>query len=282
MMAELDDVREKLKKKLSIQTRRVNEIIRDKESSTLLPRRPAILPLAADTNISISRKATPEQLSQLRAVKTGAAPLVPSPAAAGSPAPRARSARAAPTKKVAAKRRQTVPRKGMDRKAVFVVHGRNVSVKKGLFSFLRSIDLKPLEWKKAIEGTRKTNPTIQEILGFAFSHAHAVVVLLTPDDDVQLRKEFRKPTDPPYEAVVVGQARPNVLFEAGMAMGRSPDPTLLVEGGDLKHFSDIGGRHVTRLGNDTERRGELIVKLKNAGCEVDDSGSDWYSEGDFS
>jgi hypothetical protein len=50
----------------------------------------------------------------------------------------------------------------------------------------------------------------------------------------------------------------------------------------VKPFSDVGGRHVTRLGNDAESRSEFVTKLRNAGCAVDDSGTDWYSDGDFS
>jgi predicted nucleotide-binding protein len=164
---------------------------------------------------------------------------------------------------------------------VFVVHGRNESLRKDLFSLLRSLGLEPLEWRKAIAAAGTGTPHVSEIIDAAFKEAVAVVVLLTPDDQVKLADQFQKPSDPSYEKRLVGQARPNVLFEAGMAFGRDPNSTVLVQVGDVKPFSDVGGRHVTRLTNDVESRSELVTKLRNAGCAVDDGGTDWYSIGDF-
>jgi hypothetical protein len=51
--------------------------------------------------------------------------------------------------------------------------------------------------------------------------------------------------------------------------------------GVVKPFSDIGGRHVTRLGNDPESRAEFVTKLRNANCAVNDGGTDWYKTGEF-
>jgi predicted nucleotide-binding protein len=168
-----------------------------------------------------------------------------------------------------------------DSRNVFVVHGRNLEARNSLFRFLRSIGLRPIEWSQAIQLTGKASPFIGEILDVAFSNAQAVVVLMTPDDLAQLQEPFRSPNDPPYEAQLIGQARPNVLFEAGMAMGRNPDRTIIVELGALRPFSDIAGRHTIRLSNDSTARHELGQRLQNAGCAVDFSGRDWHTEGDF-
>jgi predicted nucleotide-binding protein len=183
-----------------------------------------------------------------------------------------------------AKRHRRSPRDRNGRLAAeryLVVHGRNEPLRKDLFSFLRSLALQPLEWRKAIEAAGKGSPHISEIIDAAFNEAVAVVVLLSPDDQVRLSEQFQRPGDPPYEKELVGQARPNVLFEAGMAFGRNPNSTVLIQVGDVKPFSDVGGRHVTRLANDPESRSEVVTKLKNAGCAVDDGGTDWYSVGDF-
>jgi hypothetical protein len=115
----------------------------------------------------------------------------------------------------------------------------------------------------------------------AFSVAQAVVVLMTPDDVAELREPFRSPHDPPYESRLTGLARPNVLFEAGMAMGRDPDRTIIVELGTLRPFSDIAGRHTVRLSNATQTRQELAQRLETAGCPVNLRGRDWHTEGDF-
>lgn len=168
-----------------------------------------------------------------------------------------------------------------DRRKVFVVHGRNLKLRGALFAFLRSIGLNPTEWSQAVKATGKSSPYVGEVLDDAFSEAQAVVVLLTPDDRAFLRESLRKVNDPSYESTPTLQARPNVLFEAGMAMGRCPDRTVLVEVGDLRPFSDIGGRHIIKLNNSTERRQELAQRLESAGCAVDLTGTDWHREGEF-
>lgn len=166
-----------------------------------------------------------------------------------------------------------------DPRRVFVVHGRNLEARDALFTFLRSIDLHPLEWPEIVAETAKGTPYIGEILDRAFSQAQAVVVLMTPDDMGCLREHFRKPEDAPHETELTPQARLNVLFEAGMAMGRFPDRTILVELGACRPFSDVGGRHVIRLDNATEKRQELAQRLRDAGCSVDLSGTDWHTAG---
>jgi predicted nucleotide-binding protein len=165
---------------------------------------------------------------------------------------------------------------------VFVVHGRDQGQRNAMFRFLRSLDLQPIEWGRAVQATRQAAPYIGEILERAFQDAVAVVVLLTPDDQARLRASLLKSSDPAYEGTLTGQGRPNVLFEAGMAFGSHPRSTVLVQVGDLRPFSDIGGRHVIKLSNRPESRQELANRLEAAGCDVDTSGTDWLSEGDFS
>ena len=169
-----------------------------------------------------------------------------------------------------------------DAREVFVVHGRDTAARDALFEFLRAIDLHPLEWSEAVLATGKSSPYIGEILHAAFSQAHAVVVLLTPDDETRLKESLRSDDDPSHETQLTGQARPNVLFEAGMAMAGNQDRTVLVELGTLRPFSDIGGRHVVRLDNTSQKRHALAQRLRTAGCPVNLAGDDWLSAGDFS
>lgn len=164
---------------------------------------------------------------------------------------------------------------------VFVVHGRNTAARDAVFHFLRAIDLSPLEWSVAVQSTGKSSPYVGEILDAAFSRAHAVLVLFTPDDEARLREAFRYPGEAAHETELTGQARPNVLFEAGMAIGRSEDRTVLVEIGLLRPFSDIAGRHVIRIDNSTQRRQDLAQRLGLAGCPIKLDGTDWHTAGDF-
>ena len=150
-----------------------------------------------------------------------------------------------------------------------------------MFTFLRSIGVYPLEWSEAVLATGKTNPYTSEIVETAFKIAQAVIVLMTPDDEGNLRAIFREKGDPTHEVQLTPQARLNVIFEAGMAMGRFPDRTLLVELGVLRPFSDIAGTNVVRLNNTSQRRQELAQRLQLAGCPVNLSGTQWHNAGDF-
>ena len=172
-------------------------------------------------------------------------------------------------------------RAGVDSRNVFVVHGRNLAIRDELFTFLRALDLHPLEWSEAVRLTGQPTPYVGDILDAAFSNARAIVVLFTPDDIVQLRQELWGERELPIETEPLGQARPNVLFEAGIAMGRSQNQTVLVEIGSVKPFSDIGGRHVMRLSNSTQRRQEFAQRLRSAGCHVNMEGIDWQTAGNL-
>lgn len=168
-----------------------------------------------------------------------------------------------------------------DKTKVFLIHGRNRVLRKSMVEFLRSIGLTPIEWDEAIKMTKKTSPYIGEILDAAFGHAQAIVALLTPDDEARLMPEFCGTCDPDFEKNFTPQARPNVIFETGMAFGRNHNRTIIVEIGHLRPFSDIAGRHVIRLNDAPEKRLELISRLKLAGCSVNMDGIDWLSEGHF-
>jgi hypothetical protein len=165
---------------------------------------------------------------------------------------------------------------------VFVVVGRNKKINKALFQFLRAVGLSPIEWERARAKTGKANPYIGEILDQGFKMAAAVVVLMTPDDEAKLKPAFLTDDDDPFERRPTGQGRPNVLFEAGFAMGKYPDHTVLVQVGKLRPFSDISGRHVVRMTGGAESRHAFVGRLRSAGLDAQTDGTDWLSEGDFS
>jgi predicted nucleotide-binding protein len=150
-----------------------------------------------------------------------------------------------------------------------------------MFAFLRSVGVKPIEWNSAIAMSKKAAPFIGQVLDAGFDNARAVVVLLTPDDLARLRPDLLSDSDAAFERRETGQARPNVLFEAGRAFSSHPDRTVMVQLGKVRPFSDIAGRHVVEMTDDADKRQELATKLENAGCDVDRSGTDWLKAGDF-
>lgn len=173
----------------------------------------------------------------------------------------------------------TVNATEIDPRKVFVIHGRNEPARKGLFAFLRSIGLEPIEWSQAIAMTGQGSPYIGDVLNVVFGAAQAVVVLQTPDDVAHLHESLTYTGDP--ETSPQMQPRPNVLFEAGMALARDESRTIIVEFGQTKSFSDIHGRHVVRLDNSPAKRQDLAHRLRTAGCEVNLDGTDWHQDGDL-
>lgn len=173
------------------------------------------------------------------------------------------------------------PTESRDKRAVMVVHGRDLEAKTAMFTFLRSLDLQPIEWSQARMATGSGSPYVGQILKAAFEIAQAVVVLLTPDDEAKLREMFLQSDDLEYERNLTPQARPNVLFEAGMAMGASTERTVLVQLGNVRPFSDIGGVHVLRFNGSSQARQNLAQALVSAGSAVSVTGTDWHTAGDF-
>jgi predicted nucleotide-binding protein len=168
-----------------------------------------------------------------------------------------------------------------DRRKVMVVLGRNSAIGAALFTFLRTIDLQPLEWTQLVGAANTGAPYIGQVLDAAFTQCQAVVVLSTPDDVAYLRGDLVPDGDPENEAIPEGQARPNVFYEAGMAMGRFPTRTIFVEVGTMRSASDLGGIHAVRIIEGPECRRDLAKRLEDAGCEVNTDGTDWLSAGDF-
>ena len=245
--------------------------IKETANRDTLPRHLAAIKVGADVGVTINKYANDEELAQLR---QAGSPVAPPTGSVPVTSPGTR-----PTKKAAGKTAKKPAKKVPNQ--VFVVHGRDRAAKDAMFAFLRSVDVKPIEWNSAIAMSKKAAPFIGEILEAAFSKARAIVVLLTPDDLAQLRPDLLSPSDKPYERILTGQARPNVLFEAGMAFATHPGQTVLVQIGNVREFSDLAGRHVVHMTNEYSKRQELTTKLKNAGCDVDTNGSDWVSAGDF-
>lgn len=168
-----------------------------------------------------------------------------------------------------------------DRRKVMVVLGRNSAIGTSLFTFLRSIDLQPLEWTQLVGAANSGAPYIGQVLDAAFTQCQAVVVLSTPDDVAYLRSDLVPEGDPENEATPQGQPRPNVLYEAGMAMGRFPTRTIFVEVGAVRSASDLSGIHAVRMNEGPECRRDLAKRLEDAGCEINTDGTDWLSAGDF-
>jgi hypothetical protein len=91
---------------------------------------------------------------------------------------------------------------------VFIVHGRDKETLRKVIEYLEDNGLEPLTFAEAKSLVDTSVPTILQVVDKGMSEAQAVLVLLTPDDEVRLKEGGEELT---------GQARPNVIFEAGLA-----------------------------------------------------------------
>lgn len=260
-----------IKDKTGLSTAQTYARIKQTASNEYLPRHLAAIKVGAEVGVTINKYAKADELAQLRQAGSPVAP----PATVAATAPVTGKALSKAKSRAAKRVGKVTPN------SVFVVHGRDRVARDAMFDFLRAVGVKPIEWTSALAMSRRAAPYIGEVLEAAFAQARAIVVLMTPDDLAQLRPDLLSPTDKPYERTPTGQARANVLFEAGMAFATHVDRTVIVELGNVREFSDVAGRHVVHMSNDYTKRQELATKLRNAGCDVDTTGSDWVNAGNF-
>jgi hypothetical protein len=146
---------------------------------------------------------------------------------------------------------------------------------------LRALDLKVVDWEDAVAAVGEPNPFVGDVVEAGLRIADAVVVLFTPDDTVRLRPDLLTLHDGPDERNELGQARPNVIFEAGYAQALAKQRCVMAGVRPVKLHSDIGGRHVVYLDHTAESRHRFAHRLRLAGLEVSDEGTDWLSAGMF-
>ncbi|EXG81175.1 CATRA conflict system CASPASE/TPR repeat-associated protein [Cryptosporangium arvum] len=158
---------------------------------------------------------------------------------------------------------------------VFVIHGRDEEARRALWSFLQAIDLHPLDWEDVVRRTGSAAPYMGEVLEQAFRDNQAAIVLLTPDDGAYLHPDLQGAHEPHHERVATGQARPNVLLEAGMALALQRERTIVVEIGALRPVSDMGGLNVIKFDGTVRSLQKIAGRLAGAGCAVNTGGTDW-------
>jgi predicted nucleotide-binding protein len=257
---------EKLVKILGVTPRRVYRLIEERATANHFSSVLGALLLASENGISIQRFASENQLAILRGAPR-AAPVK----AAAEPIASAK-------KSVPASRRPRTIRTTKDN-SIFVVHGRDAKLNEDMFGFLRAIGLNPKEWSQAINEAKGANPNIGKVINNAMRQAQGVLVMFSPDEDAKLKSKFCGTKDRKKGLDKLdGQARPNVLFEAGLALGAHPDKTLLVQVGDTRDISDIAGMHLLNLSDDPNSRKELAQRLATKlKFKVDMTGTSWLS-----
>jgi predicted nucleotide-binding protein len=212
---------------------------------------------------SVVRARATEELAQ--AQSEGTSPVVP-PRRSGTSAA---SGQAAPA-----------GRPGISRR-VFVVDGRDGALASRFRDLLHIVGLDPLDWNELVAETGSTAPYLGQVVARAPHLAQATLVLLSPDDIVQLHPDLCQGNDHDHERARSCQARPNVYFELGLALESYPDRTVVVEAGITRPVADLAGLNIIRFDGSAIAIWKVLDRLKLAGCPVHLSGTDWMDEGRF-
>jgi predicted nucleotide-binding protein len=253
-----------IQKKLgNVSDRHVNRLIANVAADQLVSRRAASMLLARKLGVNFNRYATPEDRAEMRG---------------HTATPTAMEDITAPALQVSAQPNAKPKVKPTKNNTLFVVHGRDAPLNESMFAILRAMNLNPLEWSQAIAQAKGANPDVGHVIDTAMKKVQGVVVMFSPDEEARLKRKFRGHKDP---SALEGQARLNVIFEAGLALGAHPKKTLLVQVGDTRPISDIAGKHMLKLSNSPTSRKELAQRLKKLGFKVNLDGTSWLTEGNF-
>jgi predicted nucleotide-binding protein len=170
------------------------------------------------------------------------------------------------------------PRSSTD---VFVAHGRDEQARGAIFGFLRTLGLRPLEHEQLVAGTGAAPcPSGSDDIAHAIAKAQASVIVLTPDNMGETHQGPHRRGDAP-EAGAVRHAELNVLVTLGMALAIHPERTIILIAGDYQPASDLASLNYITLSDSPECRGEIVIRLRLAGCPVGDYEEESLASGHF-
>lgn len=149
-------------------------------------------------------------------------------------------------------------------KRVAMVFGRDMAAKNCADAIVRAAGLEPFDFMAAkAERAESGHEFNHEIIEDLFEMAAIAVVVLTPEEQVELRRPFRNPTAL-EDAQVRYQPRSNVILELGIALGAFGRRVVVLEFSASQHPSDLFGLHPIRFGGDLEEMAKVVYrKLEN-------------------
>lgn len=242
-----------LEHKLGLSRRQVNRRISEEVATKHLPRKLAAISLASQCRLPLHRFATDEELAQLRGV---------SAIRHHESIPPVTIVDRAPLRPLTKAKKAPKPTKD---NSMFVVHGRDATLNRDMYAFLSSIGIVPMEWDHAIKAAKGgANPIVGDVISQAMGRVQGVMILFSPDEEAKIRTKFVSDRDKRKGLHLKGfQPRPNVIFEAGLALGAHSEKTILVQVGDIRDISDIAGKHMVHLSNSFADRKRLADRLES-------------------
>lgn len=161
---------------------------------------------------------------------------------------------------------QPAPDTNRDATKVFVVHGRDMRPVEVIKQYLLYLGLHMMPWSEAVRLTGESQPHTYDVVKAGMDGAAAVIVIFSPDDEARVKAEFSETGDP--DRSVQGQARQNVLLEAGMAFATERKRTIFVKSATTRDISDIAGFNWVKLDGRWDSRKDLKNRLESAGAAV--------------
>lgn len=159
---------------------------------------------------------------------------------------------------------------------VFLIHGRDDVFAGRMREVLSLLGLRVMEWDPLVSTAGAgPSPALLDVIHHGLGRAQGIVALLTPDDVVSLHPDLRGPREDAHEMVPALQPRPNVLMELGAALLAFRERTVMVKAGGIRPMADVGGVNYVAFDGGPDALAQLVSRLRTAGCEVDDSGSEW-------
>lgn len=149
-------------------------------------------------------------------------------------------------------------------KTVFVVHGRDMRPVEQIETFLLFLGLTMMSWSEAVRLTNQSQPHTYDIVKAGMDGAAAVVVVFSPDDEARVKPRFAAAGESNQPQ---GQARQNVLVEAGMAFAQSRKKTIFVQSEPTRPITDLEGFNWVTLDGDWDSRQDFINRLVQAGAD---------------
>src|SRR5687768_17005904 len=113
-------------------------------------------------------------------------------------------------------KKKAVVSKPKSRPRVFVVYGRNLRAYRELSKFLQFIGVDEISFEEV--ANREASPFVTKVVLSGIEAADAIVVLFTPDElSILYESSPEAGNDRLVSREYRWQARPNVIFEAGVA-----------------------------------------------------------------
>jgi predicted nucleotide-binding protein len=263
----------KLIKKMGVGQTRVYRVIQQRALDSHVDSHVASLLVARDNGVNYQPYADPQDLVEMRHATAPAHTPPPPPAVSAAAANRPAGKKLGKTKVRATKDN-----------SMFVVHGRDAKLNQDMYAFLSSIGIVPMEWDQAIKAAKGgANPIVGDVISQAMERVQGVMILFSPDEEAKVRTKFASASDKKKNLHLKGfQPRPNVIFEAGLALGAHSDKTILVQVGNVRDISDIAGKHMVHLSDSFADRKRLADRLASKlKFKIDLDGTTWQTIGDF-